>query len=271
MKSLYLHRWDAFIRYYPFTGRGTPIVFLPALSFPSIRNFLPVVTHPRIIGSDVTLVDLLGGGLSDRPKGFTYSMEDHADTVAAILDEEGLSGITLVGHSMGGTVAIMLALQRPDLVSNLIVVEGNLTPGGGATTSHIASFSPDEYIDDVYPRQCGEWRNGAIAGDPVSAFHHDVWGTADPYGLHANATSLVNLDRSLLDRYLNMQIRRTFIYGEHTVPKRPDDVTPDAPDPEELRARGVAIHVVPEAGHMVMIDNLDGFVDTLTQAIDSIR
>ena len=62
-------------------------------------------------------------------------MEDHAETVACILEHENITSAIVVGHSMGGTVAIMLAISRPDLVSKLIVGEGNLVPGGGAGTS----------------------------------------------------------------------------------------------------------------------------------------
>jgi len=268
VKSLYLPRWDTFIRYYTFAGEGEPMVCLPGLSIPAILNFLPVVTHPGLGGRHATLVDNLGSGLSDSPTGFSYSMEDHAETVAEILDSEELSGCTVVGHSMGGTVAIFLALQRPDLVANLIVGEGNLTPGGGLATRHVASFSRDDYVNGIYPEELGLWRKGAVVGDPWNTFLLSAWGTADPSGLHGNSVSLVNLDDAFMDRYLSLPMRRTFIYGERSLPNRPEDVTADAPDPRELQAHGVAVSVVPNAGHGLMLDNLDGFVEVLRQAIE---
>ncbi len=60
-------------------------------------------------------------------------MENHAETVASILDHENIKSAIVVGHSMGGTVAIILAISRPDLVSKLIVGEGNIVPGGGGS------------------------------------------------------------------------------------------------------------------------------------------
>jgi len=267
VKSLYLARWNAFIRYYEFVGEGQSLVFLAGLSFPSILNFLAVVTHPELRGHHATLVDNFGAGLSDHPTGFSYSMEDQAETVAEILDCEQLSGCTVVGHSMGGTVAIMLALQRPDLVANLIVGEANLTPGGGLATRHIASFSRDDYVSKTYPEELDQWREGAVADDPGSTFLLSAWGSADPSGLHGNSVSLVNLDDSFKDRYLSLPMRRTFIYGERSLPDRPEDVTADAPDPGELQAHGVTVSVVPNAGHSMIFDNLDGFVEALQQAI----
>lgn len=268
MKSLYLSQWNAFIRYYTFGEQGAPMVYLPRISFPSILNFLPVVTHPRLLGRHATLVDNLGTGLSEHPASFSYSMEDHAETIVEILDFEQLSGCTLVGHSMGGTVAILVALQRPDLVANLIVGEGNLTPGGGVATRHITSFSRDEYVGEIYPEELGQWRKGAVTGDPRDASMLSAWGTADPSGLYGNSVSLVNLDDTFKERYLSLPMRRTFIYGEHSLPTRPEDVKADAPDPDELEAHGVTVSVVPNAGHDLMLDNLDGFVQALLQAIE---
>ncbi|MCH7860818.1 MAG: alpha/beta fold hydrolase, partial [Proteobacteria bacterium] len=93
----------------------------PGTSVQKALNFLPVVTHPGLVGRHATLVDNLGTGLSDHPTGFSYSMEDHAETVAEILDSEQLSGCTVVGHSMGGMVATYyLSQPLSDSVSDRI-------------------------------------------------------------------------------------------------------------------------------------------------------
>jgi pimeloyl-ACP methyl ester carboxylesterase len=63
--------------------------------------------------------DLRGHGGSDWAG--EYSFQLMRDDVAAALDNLGLTGITLVGHSMGGAVAFLVAIARPDLVGRLIV------------------------------------------------------------------------------------------------------------------------------------------------------
>lgn len=267
MRSVYLSEWDAFIRYYRVGTNDDPIVYLPGISFPAILSFLSVVTHPHMAHRGALLVDYFGVGQSDRPARFGYAMEEHARTVSAILDVEGLSACTVFGHSMGGTVAIELALQRPDLVANLIVGEANLTPGGGVASRHIASVSLDQYVNEMYPRELAAWRAGAVAGDPVSEFWLSAWGQADPVGLHGNAMALVHLDDTFKDRYANLEMRRTFLYGDRTFPRRPEYVTADAPNPDDLRENGVAVEVVPDAGHRLMWDNLEGFVQVFGQAI----
>lgn len=54
--------------------------------------------------------DLLGFGLSDRPRGFAYTPETHADVLASFVDALGLADFTLVVHDFGGPIALPLAL-----------------------------------------------------------------------------------------------------------------------------------------------------------------
>ncbi len=66
----------------------------------------------------VVRVDLLGHGGSQKP-ATGYSIEEQASTVASVLSSLGISGATVVGHSLGFTVATSLAEQSPDLVARL--------------------------------------------------------------------------------------------------------------------------------------------------------
>jgi pimeloyl-ACP methyl ester carboxylesterase len=85
-------------------------------------------------------------------------------------------------------------------------------------------------------------------------------------GLYRNAFALGNVEDSMLAAFLALPAKRTFIYGDRTVPKTPDAVGPDTPSPDVLKANGVGIEIVPDAGHGQMFDNLDGFVDILSRA-----
>jgi len=213
------------------------------------------------------LIDFLGSGFSDHSEKFSYSMEDHAKVVAEILDQEKIKAATVVGHSMGGTVAIMLALYRPDLVSNLIVGEGNVTPGGGAATRNIASHTLVEYVREIFPQTRKDLFQAATDGDSIASLLSGMWLTASASSLHGNSRSLVNLDPSLKAKFFNLSIPRTFTYGEKSLPENSGEVGPDAPEPSELKSHGINIGVVPNAGHVQMLENLDGFVSVLIQAM----
>lgn len=76
---------------------------------------------------DVRLVapDLRGRGGS-RAMGGPYGMVQHADDVAGLLDELGVERCVVVGHSMGGFVAVTLAHRHPERVAGLVLVDGGL-------------------------------------------------------------------------------------------------------------------------------------------------
>jgi pimeloyl-ACP methyl ester carboxylesterase len=79
----------------------------------------------------VVAVDLPGFGRSD-PLPPPAAMATHADVLAALLDRLGITAATVVGHSMGGVVSIMLLERRPDVVARLVLANGGgvpLTPG----------------------------------------------------------------------------------------------------------------------------------------------
>jgi pimeloyl-ACP methyl ester carboxylesterase len=67
----------------------------------------------------VYAVDMRGHGDSDWPG--SYSLELMRDDVIAFLSHLGLRNVILAGHSMGGLVAYLVVLARPDLVGRLIV------------------------------------------------------------------------------------------------------------------------------------------------------
>jgi lipase len=69
--------------------------------------------------------DLRGRGGSNALPG-PYGMATHADDMAALLAATGDDAVTVVGHSMGGFVALVLANRHPELVRRLVLVDGGL-------------------------------------------------------------------------------------------------------------------------------------------------
>jgi pimeloyl-ACP methyl ester carboxylesterase len=70
----------------------------------------------------VIRLDLLGHGGSDKP-GAGYSIDDQANAVAESLAKLGVTGATVVGHSLGGSVATALAEKSPQLASRVVIVD----------------------------------------------------------------------------------------------------------------------------------------------------
>lgn len=263
MSFLYLPELDATIRWLDL-GTGAPILILPGLSMPVGPSFAAVARDPALRDRRLILLDYLGSGLSDHPKGFDYALESHVATIVRVLDHLGVSGVDLVGHSMGGTVGIFLALAHPDRVRRLVVGEGNVDPGGGVMSLRIAEKGAHAFRTEGYAKLMSDLRskatNGAAGADRLFA----GWQHADPRGLYGNARALVDLPEDTFDRFASLPMPKTFVFGEKTLADGP---TPDVPDPDRLVRHGVTPEVVPDAGHAMMLDNHDGFMAVLDRAL----
>jgi pimeloyl-ACP methyl ester carboxylesterase len=98
-------------------GEGPPVLFLHGL-FGQGRNFA-AIARPLAARARVLLPDLRNHGGSPHAPGMAY--RDMAADVAETLDAEGIGQAAVIGHSMGGKVAMALALTEPARVSRLLV------------------------------------------------------------------------------------------------------------------------------------------------------
>lgn len=103
--------------YYQSTGVGPPLVLLHGLGSSSAdwEYQVPVLArHFQVIAPD-----LRGHGASDRTGD--YGVERFAADTWALLDHLGIERPTLLGYSMGGAVAMQMALDRPGRIPRLIL------------------------------------------------------------------------------------------------------------------------------------------------------
>lgn len=113
-------------------GDGPPVVLLHGLAGSS-RELVP--TALALADRRVVLVDQRGHGLSSTYPRDT-SREAFVSDVVRVITAETSEPVTLVGHSMGAHTAMLVAAARPDLVRQLVMLEGN--QGGGSAEDHAA-------------------------------------------------------------------------------------------------------------------------------------
>jgi pimeloyl-ACP methyl ester carboxylesterase len=100
-------------------GRGEPVVFVHGLLASSAT--WEDVLRPASAGHPAIAVDLPGFGCSDRPFPHDYTVGGEAADLRAYLDARGVSRAILVGNSLGGSVAMLVAAVHPDRVSALVL------------------------------------------------------------------------------------------------------------------------------------------------------
>lgn len=104
--------------YYEVHGTGPALLLIPGLGADT-RLFAGIV-GPLAAIRQVIVFDPRGAGRSDRPPG-PYAIEQMAGDAVGLLDLLGIGRTTAVGYSMGGRIALSLALDHPSRVSRLVL------------------------------------------------------------------------------------------------------------------------------------------------------
>jgi pimeloyl-ACP methyl ester carboxylesterase len=248
----------AWIAATPVAGtRHTPVVVLHGLGSSS-REFTYLAEAPGLDQRQLVLIDIPGFGDSDKPGDWCYAMEAQADLIATLIRTASSFPVTLVGHSMGGSIAVALASQHPNLIERIVVAEPNLDPGTGSLSGHIARQSEGAFVARGYRRLLYQTRREAERGDTVADRFRVTLEQASPVALHRSAMSL-RADRSstFREQLGALSIPRTLIWGEFTPP-----LDPPLADP------AIAVAVIPAAGHVMMTEQPTAFAAAIHRALN---
>lgn len=102
-------------------GRGPTIVLVHGLGG-QLANFSYALLDRLSDEFRVILVDRPGSGYSTRPRGASARLRAQGDTIAEFMRALGLERPLLVGHSLGGAVALAVALDHPERISGLALI-----------------------------------------------------------------------------------------------------------------------------------------------------
>ena len=169
-------------------GRGSPVVFIHGLGSSGYMEWR-FTLEPAAERHRVYAPDLPGYGRTEKPRA-RYTIPYFARFVERYIEDRGLRSVVLVGASLGGRIALELALDQPRLVRKLVLVN---TLGLGRPQIRMAQMA---YGLVTIPR----------VGEAVMRFTRDALGWASPKmirrvaGRYAGASS--DLERSMDDVYL---------------------------------------------------------------------
>ncbi|MBU2548458.1 MAG: alpha/beta hydrolase [Proteobacteria bacterium] len=103
-------------------GQGPPVVLLHGYGD---RAYTWHLNIPALVeaGHHVLAWDLPGLGRSETPPGFDFSAEAVLGQLIRFLDIQGLDRVAVVGSSLGGNLALLLAVRHPERVSKVVAVD----------------------------------------------------------------------------------------------------------------------------------------------------
>ncbi|MGZ4174509.1 MAG: haloalkane dehalogenase [Solirubrobacteraceae bacterium] len=145
-------------------GEGPPVIFFhgePTWSY-LWRRVIPEV---RDAGHRCLAPDLPGFGRSDKPMDIGwYSYDRHVAMVAPLLEDLDLHDATIVVHDWGGPIGLRLAVEHPERISRMVVLDTGLFTGHQEMTGAWKAFR--NFVERTEDLPVGFLVRGACKRDP---------------------------------------------------------------------------------------------------------
>lgn len=147
-------------------GQGPPLVLLHGL-FGSARNW-GAVQKALVADYRVVALDLRNHGASPHAPGMSYAAQaaDVAETLVAL----GIESAVVLGHSMGGKAAMMLALTKPEMVGRLIVADIAPRPYPPALRAVVAAMQAVPLHAGLTRAEADQALRAAVPEAPIRSF-----------------------------------------------------------------------------------------------------
>jgi pimeloyl-ACP methyl ester carboxylesterase len=226
-------------------GIGVPLVFLHGFGSTK-EDYADVIQQEDLLADlPVLAYDAPGCGASSCSEPGAVSIPFLVSVSDEVLSARGIERFHLIGHSMGGLTALLLADQNPIRVASFVDIEGNLAPEDCFLCRQIISHhhaDPQTFLAEFTDRAWNSRHSSST-----------LYAAALPHKVKAAVVrpifeSMVDLSDhgDLMDRFLALPLPRMFMYGQQNhalsyLPRLADD--------------GVELAEIPHSAHFPMYSN----------------
>jgi pimeloyl-ACP methyl ester carboxylesterase len=212
----------------------------------------------------VVAPDLLGHGQSVKPRG-DYSLGAFAVSLRDLLDELGIAQTTIVGHSLGGGVAMQFLYQHPDYCERLILISsGGLGSDVGFILRLLSAPGAEFVLPIIAPspvlkagNKIGSWFSSAGMRNPRAS---EIWRAYSSFSDRPTREAFLRTLRSVVDYrgqavsalnrlHVRAELPTLAIWGED------DEIIPVEHGHAAMAARpGGRLEVLPGVGHFAHVE-----------------
>lgn len=226
------------------------------------EQLIALASHARVVAPD-----LRGHGLSDAPPG-PYSMDQHADDLAALLDHLGVKKAIVAGLSMGGYVAFAFWRRHPERVAGIALVDTRAepdTPAGKANRDAIAArvreAGPRVLAEEMLPKLLAPQ---SLADEKIPVHLREII-------LSQPIDGMTGALGALRDRVDSTPTLPTITVPTLAIVGEADAMTPPA-DAASIAAQipGAKLIVIPQAGHLSPMENPSAVNQALVGLIEEV-
>ena len=260
------------------SGTGSAVLFIHGL-LGSHRNWAHLLDR---MDDDqrVVIPDLFGHGASAKPVG-DYSLGAHAATLRDLLDRLHIETVTLVGHSLGGGIAMVFSYLFPERVDRLVLVASG---GLGRDVHAVLRSATLPGAEWVLPVLASGWVRGRLESTGRALAVVGWRPGSDLTAVWEGFTSLADADsrraflattRSVIDRGGQSVSAHDYLPEARTVPTLVVWGTKDRMIPAwhaitaQRSIPGCRVELFEGAGHFPHLDDPDRFADLLRDFVVS--
>ena len=257
------------------TGQGRPVVFIPGLASPG-DIWQPVVERLQAT-CQCHVLSLAGfGGM--KPTGTDPFLPRVRDEIIAYLRAQKLDHPLIVGHSLGGTVALWLAETAPEVPGGLVIVDAlpfqaailNPTATEESARAQIAprvafySRATPAEVADYQQTMVPQWVSSPEQAKAIAARN----GLSDPKTLARALGEVVSLDLRADLGKIHCPVLVLGALADKVAFASRDQVI-NAFHKQYAALNGVRFMMFEHSRHYVMVDDPEGFLRAVTGELDS--
>jgi pimeloyl-ACP methyl ester carboxylesterase len=272
----YIDVYSIWTRYWDL-GAGPPVLLLHGLGA-SAESWEPVA-GPLSRHFRVLIPDLIGFGFTDKPD-IDYTLEAFVGFVGAFMQSLDIARASLIGHSLGGAIALRIAIEHPEWVDRLAVAD---TAGLAETPGTLIKLLRTPLIGEVLltpsrskTRQALKlyFHDQSLVTDDLVEFNYRL--ISQPGAKRAylstirNAVSTSDPDLDLktlvADQLDQIEAPTLVLWGQE------DQLAPM--DSGEVAANVIPhaeLHIIPDAGHNPMVEQPDHFTQAVLDFLAPLR
>jgi pimeloyl-ACP methyl ester carboxylesterase len=229
----------------------------------------------------VVAPDLLGHGQSTKPRG-DYSLGAFAVWLRDLLDELGIARATIVGHSLGGGVAMQFIYQHPDYCERVILISsGGLGPDVGWILRLLSAPGAEFVLPIIAPspvlkagNKIGSWFTSAGMRAPRAS---EIWRAYSSFSDRPTRDAFLRTLRSVVDYrgqavsalnrlHVRSELPTLAIWGED------DEIIPVEHGYAAQAARpGSRLEVLPGVGHFAHVEAPNEVADIIDDFMKTTR
>lgn len=247
------------IAYFLRWGKKKNIIYVHGLGCAKL-DFLGAFNSEGLRDYTLLAFDFPGCGGSSYPDNHEFDMDDLVEITHLVVSTLDMGKFVLMGHSMGGLVALLYSQKYNGDVDAFINVEGNLAKKDCFISLEMMAYDFAEFKKTKFPGFKKKMEKSNNTG--CRRYAEILQEYSSPQAFYDYCPSLVRYSKEdeLLDKFLELRVPTLFVYGSKN--KKKIAYLP------KLEQAGCEIAEIPGSGHFPNYDNPEGFYRVISEYID---